>query len=121
MAASNAHDSRSSRLPCAGVCVAADAAQSASIKEAPYKSAASNSMDKKRMAEAGVLNGHAHHSSKKGALQAEAAAGKQMPELLKDACMKTSSVMRRCLDPDHHVRSCPENMSEGVHCNRDEG
>lgn len=70
------------------------------------------------MAEAGVLNGHAHHSSKRGALQAEAAAGKQMPELLKDACMKTSSVMQRSLDPDRHVRSCPEIMSEGVLCNR---
>ena len=74
------------------------------FKEAPYKSSALNSMYKKRMADAGVVNGHTPHSSKRGALQAEAAAGKQMPDLLKDACMVSPVVMQRYLDPHRHVQ-----------------
>ena len=39
-----------------------------------------------------MLNGHTPHSSKCGVLQAEAAAGKQVPELLKDACMHENTI-----------------------------
>ena len=62
------------------------------FKEAPYRSSALNSTSKKRMAAAGVLSGHTPHTSKRGALQAEEEAGKQMPDLLKDGCVKTPAL-----------------------------
>jgi len=57
------------------------------FKEKPYSSAALNSAYKKAMREAGVYSGHTPHSTKRGSLQAEKAAGKEVPELLQDACM----------------------------------
>ena len=47
---------------------------------------------KKRTAAAGVPSGHTSHSSKLGALQAEDDAGKQVPDLLEDACLKSPAV-----------------------------
>ncbi len=74
------------------------------FQETPLQSTAVNHVFKKRLSEAGVLEGQTPHGIRRGAIQAAVAAGRSPQEVMEQAHMVTPGVFQRYMDPVRHLR-----------------